>query len=525
MDAGRGVPLPLAVHEPREGARVLLVDDEPELLDVFREAIEDSGLTVQTATNGREGLRILESQPVDLVITDLRMPLLGGLDLMRAITERKLDVDVIFLTGYGTVQNAVECMRLGAVDYLLKPVDILALTAKIDKILAERKLRAERQGFSNLKRMVNLSSALTSQEDPRALVKEYLAQIRSAFAPDGLALFLLSENGGGLETKVLSGQIFQGSQMGDLLKLISGRLLERGKPKLLDPITLDQARASGRNVPLELAGMSVLIAPVASGGHKTGAVVVARGPDRPVYTLENLQLLTVFSAHAAAALESLRVCRRLTDITVDIITSYVSAVEAKDFYTKGHSERVCAYAGLLGAELGLERRDVELLRNASILHDIGKIGIPDRILNKPSALTFDEYQIMKQHPVTGRDIVSRVKELNPTLPLIYHHHERFDGGGYPGGLAGEAIPFLVRILSVVDGFEAMVSDRAYHQARGLDEARAELLSGAGSQWDPQVVNAWLTVIERQDVIRRTFASPFCVASLPSPRIAGVKGVN
>jgi HD-GYP domain-containing protein (c-di-GMP phosphodiesterase class II) len=129
------------------------------------------------------------------------------------------------------------------------------------------------------------------------------------------------------------------------------------------------------------------------------------------------------------------------------------------------------------------------------LHDIGKIGIPDVILNKPSSLTTEEFEIMKRHPEVGRDILSRVSSLDAVVPLVLHHHEWFNGQGYPTGKSGEDIPFLARILSVADGFEALTSIRSYHEAMTVPQVKRALQDGAGRQWDPRVVEAWVGLLE------------------------------
>jgi HD-GYP domain-containing protein (c-di-GMP phosphodiesterase class II) len=208
-------------------------------------------------------------------------------------------------------------------------------------------------------------------------------------------------------------------------------------------------------------------------------------------------MLCALAAHASRSLEGLRACRRLRDLNMEVVLSHVRAVEAKDTYTCGHSERVAEYAGRLGRFLGLAEPDREALRAAGYLHDVGKIGVPDKVLAKPGRLTEVEMGIMRRHPALGREILGRVTTLRPALPAIEHHHERWDGRGYPAGLAGEAIPYLARIVSVVDAYEAITSERAYQAARTDAEARRILARGAGAQWDPRVAAAWLALLDAE----------------------------
>jgi putative nucleotidyltransferase with HDIG domain len=206
-----------------------------------------------------------------------------------------------------------------------------------------------------------------------------------------------------------------------------------------------------------------------------------------------LQYLTFFASHATVMLANALKDSRMRSINMGVITSFVRAVEAKDHYTSGHSERVSSYAVMLGRKMGLASKDLKLLRIAGLLHDIGKIGVPDHILNKPGPLTSQEYAVMKRHAEVGQDIVRRVIFLEEVLPLIYCHHERPDGLGYPEGLPLGDIPPLSRIISVVDGHEAMTSDRAYRQGMTYRDAMERLRRGAGSQWDERMVHTWLEI--------------------------------
>jgi len=475
---------------------ILLVDDEPELLAVNRETLEGCGYTVAVAGNGLEALDVLSATEVDLVVTDLRMPKLGGRELLEEMKSRNIHAEVMFLTGYGTVESAVECIQLGAADYLLKPFDIRQFLAKIEKILAERTLRRRTQGRgggeSELDRLLDLGAALREQRDLKALVKEFLVQMRETFRPDAMALFLNGDFAHEMGRCVAWGPLLRGNaRVRTWFETVARRLMDSGSPKLFDSLAVNTG-AGG-------VSLSAMVCPVMNASGPMGAAVLLRDVERGPYTLPTLQMLTVFATQAASAMDSLSIQCRLNDMNLEIITSHVCSVEAKDVYTKGHSERVGAFSAQLGREIGLPSREVELLSFAGILHDVGKIGVPDRILNKPGPLTEDELAVMRQHPVMGRDILSNIRTLQDLLPLVYHHHENIDGTGYPDKLTGDSIPFLARVVSVADGFEAMTTDRAYQQRRTPEEALRILLAGAGSQWDEHLVNAWCRLMERDKI--------------------------
>jgi putative nucleotidyltransferase with HDIG domain len=174
------------------------------------------------------------------------------------------------------------------------------------------------------------------------------------------------------------------------------------------------------------------------------------------------------------------------------------AVETKDFYTRGHSERVSRGAGMIAREIGMRTDRVEAVRFAGMLHDIGKLGVPTKVLQKEGRLTEEEYAAIQLHPMRGLEIVREIGFLNEALTGIMHHHERMDGRGYPMGFAGNEIPEFARIIAVADAFDSMTSTRAYRKATSIPEAIAELRKGAGAQFDPKLVEAFIAALDRDD---------------------------
>ena len=169
-----------------------------------------------------------------------------------------------------------------------------------------------------------------------------------------------------------------------------------------------------------------------------------------------------------------------------------AAAEAKDAYTESHTQRVANTALHLGTRLGLPESDLVALYRGGLIHDIGKIGVPDAVLLKPGPLNAEEERQMRAHPVIGERIVKPLPSAADILTIIRHHHERFDGGGYPDGLAGHKIPLLARIVSVCDGYDALASDRPYRARRNSEEALETLMRGAGQQWDRELVSLLLS---------------------------------
>ncbi len=184
----------------------------------------------------------------------------------------------------------------------------------------------------------------------------------------------------------------------------------------------------------------------------------------------------------------------MRDVYLNTVGALAAAIDAKDTYTRGHSERVTRYAVATARALKLPEDQVEILQYVSLLHDIGKIGTRDEILNKPGRLLDAEYDEVKRHVLVGHSIIAGIKFLADGAVIVRHHHEWFDGTGYPDNLAGEAIPIGARILAVVDAYDAITSDRQYRKAQATDEAIAEIQKGAGSQFDPRVLAAFIRVL-------------------------------
>ncbi|MCL6634355.1 MAG: HD domain-containing protein [Peptococcaceae bacterium] len=182
------------------------------------------------------------------------------------------------------------------------------------------------------------------------------------------------------------------------------------------------------------------------------------------------------------------------------IAALTSAIDAKDTYTRHHSRNVASYAVALGEELGLSSEELAHIHYGASLHDIGKIGIPEAILNKPDRLTPGEFQIIKDHPAIGANILAPIDFLGEALKVVRHHHERYDGSGYPDGLKGESIPFAARVVGIADAWDAMTSQRAYRRALTVDEALRELQEGAGGQFDPAMVQVFARVFKNKPVL-------------------------
>lgn len=211
---------------------------------------------------------------------------------------------------------------------------------------------------------------------------------------------------------------------------------------------------------------------------------------------DTIDLLRSFSEGAAVAINNARLYQKIKDSYFEIAKALAQAIEAKDPYTHGHSARVVEYTVLIAQKLDLPEEEKELLKYAAMLHDIGKIGVKGIVLNNPNSLTGEEYDEIKKHPLVGEGIIEPIELLQPIRPLIRHHHEWYNGKGYPDGLSGENIPLGARILAVADTYDAMKSDRPYRKALTEETAILELKGGSGTQFEPKLVEVFLEILKQ-----------------------------
>lgn len=466
-------------------ARILVVDDEPVILDILRDVLEYEGFDVTTVGDGDLALERLQSESFDLLLTDLKMPRVDGLELIRRTSELGIveQFKTVIMTGFGTVETAVEAMKNGAFDYILKPFKPEDVVRLLRRALTELSLQRENIALRETIGFYELSEALSSStalNDQLRLISE---MIRNNLGADGVSVHVRDPESGQMELRFSSGPetAFDGPNVVAALAE-AGRLVAHGEDvrqwvegRGLMPTGLLGAPLKVRGVPLGF---------IAATSHEAGKR----------FTEGQRKGLSVFGARAASAIEQDRMVRDLEESVTATIESLARALEAKDLYTAGHSDRVAVYGRLIAQAEGMSEAEVARCYHGGLLHDIGKIGIDLSVLNKAQRLSAEEYEMFKSHTVLGKRIVEPVKFLRPLIPYIYAHHEAWNGSGYPEGLAGEAIPFEGRLLAVADSYDAMTSNRPYRKALPHDIALAELRRFAGKQFDRRYVDAFVSVI-------------------------------
>jgi putative nucleotidyltransferase with HDIG domain len=465
--------------------RLLVVEDDTTVRDFCVRLLRMNGYQVAAAPNGVEALQRLQEQRYDLVFTDLQMPQMGGIALLQEMRQRYPETDTIVFTAHATVETAREALKLGAFDYLTKPVGVDDLERTVRRAIEWRRVRLEKERLSEIVALYNISQTFTSTLDTPTAVREIMRVLWQRFSPRALSLSLLHPQDDQLELL---------AQSGSVIDLPAGARVSLGGRCDEDAILRGHTMLVGdEDIPLShLASL-----PLRTNDRPVGILRLARGVDQPGFAADDRKLLAICASQIAASLDNGRLYQQLKEQNLQTIAALAAAIDARDPYTLGHSEQVMRYSVRLGELLGLSSQRIEYIRYGALLHDIGKIGIRDYILLKPGPLTDEEFAVMRTHPTIGADILRKIKSLRDVIPIIECHHERVDGRGYPGRLSGLQIKEEARILAISDAYDAMTSHRAYRKGRRPEEAFDVLMKGRGTHWDGTFVEAFVEMILRE----------------------------
>lgn len=346
--------------------------------------------------------------------------------------------------------------------------------------------------FQILRLLLEVGRYFNSSLDFTEVVKMVMDKVVEVLKAERGCLFLLNETNDpfvvairGLDKTAIETEDFSFS-----------RNLVRQVIETREPVLSSNAMSDPRFSPYKSVSLhnirSIMAVPILFQNQVRGLVYVDNRIRSGIFNESNLELLSAIALQAAPAIEN----ARLYNMKKEIILVLANAIEAKDEYTRGHVERVCSYCLAIAQELGMAPEDVRDLEISSFLHDVGKIGVPDAVLQKPGRLDNDERIQMERHSEMGEHLVNPIDIPLRVKKSIRQHQERWDGKGYPDGLSGEDIHIFARIISVADTWDAMTSDRPYRKALDRDVAKAELQRSAGTQLDPAVVDAFMRAIEK-----------------------------
>jgi len=342
--------------------------------------------------------------------------------------------------------------------------------------------------------LYNVGGKVGSVSQLKELVEQVTRMIQRALFASASSVLLFDDQERELLFEVAEGPT------GEILKQlrlnaqsgVAGWVVRHGKPLIVNDVAKDPRFSKDVDEITGYVTRSIICTPLVVHRKIIGVIEVLNKLDGSDFSEQDLEILVPVAAIVAIAVENIKLQQSIVDAYKSTIKALAAAIDAKDPYTCGHSQRVTEYALLAANSLSLTKEEMETLEYAGILHDIGKIGIADGILMKPGPLTAEEQNIICKHPIIAANMLNEVPFLGKARRLVLHHHERYDGKGYPDGLKGEAIPMGARLLAVADAFDTITTDRPYRTALSVDYAISELHRFSGTQFCPVAIEAFVT---------------------------------
>jgi response regulator RpfG family c-di-GMP phosphodiesterase len=493
-----------------ERPRILVVDDEKVIREILADFLDMEGYVVHTVEDGVEALKELHRRSYNLVISDLKMPNMGGLELIQRITEESLPVLTVIMTGFGTVETAIEAMKRGAYDYILKPFKVEEVMHIVQRGLDRQRLQHENIRLKDALSIYKISEAIATSLSVDTVLDLVLDATIDTVDADVVSLLLEDPSHEGrfiermrkvsqraeptIEAPALNLEEVLPIFQDDRPLLVHG---SRSYRFLAATPDLERRLVSFCSIPLKLKGRII---------GMLNAYSYTRGNK---FSEGQRKMLYVLASRAAFSIENARLYENLVDANKDLTRANVSleenfkqtiigfahALEESDRYTRGHSERVATYARIIAHGLRMSQGDIDTVVKVGLMHDVGKIGVRNDKLNKPGKLTPEELAMFRSHPAKGKRILEPIPFMRDIVPGCYCHHEAWDGSGYPQGLMGDSIPLIGRIVAIADAYDAMTSDRAYRKALPHDIACGEIERCMGAQFDPEIVPVFLAQIE------------------------------
>jgi response regulator RpfG family c-di-GMP phosphodiesterase len=501
------------VH-PDKALSILVVDDEPAIRDSLKAYLERLGVrAVRTAENGQKALEALAQGHYDYVFMDLMMPVMGGMEVLKILSRKGRSTSVIVMTGYPSMERAIDAVRNGASDFLVKPFRLQDIRISMERIhrlhTLKEKNRTLQSELKQKEQVESLNRTLQKKIKEKSILYHIIDSLSKINRPEEIYDFMtdkaveacgarrscfliLDPSRSSLLTfaghdlpGVRPGLQVTASKDPEGRRVLDGQFVRNHiEGRCREPIFLDQTSCH-RNL---------LAVPFRIRDEPFGLLLVAGKRGKGCFGQDDEFLLNFLAERAALNIENMALYDSLKENLFATLGALVSAIEARDLYTQQHSERVTQFAVEIAVELGCKMEDLHRIESGGPLHDIGKIGIDDLVLKKPGNLSFEEFEKIKVHPLIGVNIVAPLGLDEGELSIIRNHHERWDGKGYPDQLTKEEIPFLARILTVADAFDAMSSDRSYRKALPLPVCIQELEKNSGTQFDPAIVQATVSIL-------------------------------
>jgi len=496
---------------------LLYVEDENDTRDILEETLSPHFKTVYVAKNGIEAFEIFEKKRPDIVLTDIKMPLLGGLGLSKKIKELSVDTPIVIMTAYNDKDLLFKALNLGVDKYITKPVNLRVLMDSLIKVSSsfilknsldrqreilanankEIKKRYRRESFfkNTLQVITNINEILLNHQ----VITEFMPKICKEIVGNSrykLAYFSYkNQNTKEFETFYYINDRLKSSVLETILNILPNiKKCNFNNLKLdIDFLDINSKNYSLITIPLRSKRDS----------ESFGAMVLL---SKKSLKVEEVDMLNTLSGNIASKMSNIWQQNLIKNIQAqkiqnyeETIYSFVDMIDKRDTYTAGHTKRVAIYCELIAKKMGFTKSEIEKLKKAAILHDIGKIATPDSVLLKPGRLNDVEYQLIKEHVQIGFDFLNKIEIYKDLSLIIKYHHERYDGLGYPYGLKKDEIPMLSHIMILADAFDAMTTNRIYKAKKSINSALSEILKCRGAQFHPIVVDNAVEVLSSIDI--------------------------
>lgn len=512
--------------EEEKKETILFVDDEESILDIANEYFQQKGYEVITATNGARAVEILKNVKIDCCFTDINMPEMDGLELAGHIWKMDNTIPVIIMTGYPTLDNTIQTLKNGVVDFLIKPVNLKQMELSVKRVLHQRRLfidnvilkqevekkkELERlnlelnikvgelntlnrimQDFTEIDRtfdvfhrLVAMSIEISNADEARFYVVSMSMQKPFEIAASFVDWILESEKG-------------HETLRNEERERVESLIMKAAKDRT--PLLISENK--GTDI-LPESVKSLMIVPLSIRDRIFGILTTSVLNGSARFIKKDLYYLSFMTRHAAYSIENLALYDNIYENLLTTLLAFVKTIEVRDSYTERHSNSVAGIAVTIGTAMKCTSEELYVLNVAGLLHDIGKIGIQDEILLKPGRLTSEEFEVIKKHPVIGADIIDKLGFWDREQKIVRHHHERYDGTGYPDSLLKNEIPLLSRILAVADVYDALASTRIYRKKMEESKILRIINEGSGTQFDPDVV-AVFQDLYREGKIRQAY---------------------
>lgn len=498
----------------RKNARILIVDDQEANVRLLETMLRRAGgyTHLTGTTRSSEVPRLYADLKPDLILLDLHMPDPDGFAVMerlKALVPAAAYVPVLAITADITPETRERALRAGAKDFLVKPFDQTEVLLRISNLLETRFLyvqlyeTAERR-LRHLRALHEIDAAIIGSTDLRVILHVFLERATAELQIDAAAVLLYNRQAHTLDCAARHGFRTAALQHTHLRlgEGYAGRAaVER---RVVSTASLGADPGDFQRTPLLAAEgfLAYYAVPLLAKGSITGVLeIFHRSPlfpdDEWLEFLDGLAGGMAIAVDNAVLFDDLQRSHSQLALAYDTtLEGWCRTLDLRDGETEGHTRRVTETCLRLAGVLGIAGEELAHLRRGALLHDIGKMAVPDRILLKPGPLSAEEWEVMRRHPVTAFELLSPIAYLRPALDIPYCHHEKWDGSGYPRGLQGEQIPLAARVFAVADVWDALRSNRPYRPAWTDERARAYIAEHSGSHFDPRVAEAFLETIVR-----------------------------